>query len=163
MSCSPDTLGSAWSTSELPKRYLSPAPAPSSACHSCAYLSTNSQASFQPSRRTSYAGISGVTSPNTFLCTNAKCDESRKFSVIERSPQRTSNGVPNPVSQSSSGSSAISGIDGMGRRSEEHTSELQSLTNLVCRLLLEKKKKQGTAPPDYALMQQAGDSRRQEA
>src|SRR5438046_5465010 len=34
---------------------------------------------------------------------------------------------------------------GFGRwqfqRSEEHTSELQSLTNLVCRLLLEKKKK----------------------
>src|SRR5438093_6667657 len=29
-------------------------------------------------------------------------------------------------------------------RSEEHTSELQSLTNLVCRLLLEKKKKQDT-------------------
>src|SRR5438046_8343675 len=28
-----------------------------------------------------------------------------------------------------------------GHRSEEHTSELQSLTNLVCRLLLEKKKK----------------------
>src|SRR5438093_8050233 len=27
-------------------------------------------------------------------------------------------------------------------RSEEHTSELQSLTNLVCRLLLEKKKTQ---------------------
>src|SRR4029450_8289768 len=30
--------------------------------------------------------------------------------------------------------------DGVRRRSEEHTSELQSLTNLVCRLLLEKKK-----------------------
>ena len=29
-------------------------------------------------------------------------------------------------------------------RSEEHTSELQSLVNLVCRLLLEKKKKQKT-------------------
>src|SRR5258706_873018 len=29
---------------------------------------------------------------------------------------------------------------GFLRRSEEHTSELQSLTNLVCRLLLEKKK-----------------------
>src|SRR5438046_4212357 len=29
-------------------------------------------------------------------------------------------------------------------RSEEHTSELQSLTNLVCRLLLEKKKKKTT-------------------
>src|SRR5438046_3993803 len=31
--------------------------------------------------------------------------------------------------------------DRQSRRSEEHTSELQSLTNLVCRLLLEKKKK----------------------
>src|SRR2546427_4287080 len=31
--------------------------------------------------------------------------------------------------------------DGSCRRSEEHTSELQSQSNLVCRLLLEKKKK----------------------
>src|SRR5438093_11606187 len=32
-------------------------------------------------------------------------------------------------------------IGSLHERSEEHTSELQSLTNLVCRLLLEKKKK----------------------
>src|SRR5437016_10383798 len=32
------------------------------------------------------------------------------------------------------------GVFGTVFRSEEHTSELQSLTNLVCRLLLEKKK-----------------------
>src|SRR5437016_10165871 len=32
------------------------------------------------------------------------------------------------------------------KRSEEHTSELQSLTNLVCRLLLEKKKKSPRDP-----------------
>src|SRR5690606_41883342 len=31
-------------------------------------------------------------------------------------------------------------------RSEEHTSELQSRENLVCRLLLEKKKKERTTP-----------------
>src|SRR2546427_3624790 len=31
--------------------------------------------------------------------------------------------------------------DQIGHRSEEHTSELQSQSNLVCRLLLEKKKK----------------------
>src|SRR5438046_8588166 len=31
-------------------------------------------------------------------------------------------------------------------RSEEHTSELQSLTNLVCRLLLEKKKQKREHP-----------------
>src|SRR2546430_8075419 len=33
------------------------------------------------------------------------------------------------------------GHKGNRRRSEEHTSELQSQSNLVCRLLLEKKKK----------------------
>src|SRR3989454_9006093 len=32
-------------------------------------------------------------------------------------------------------------VTGTSRRSEEHTSELQSPCNLVCRLLLEKKKK----------------------
>src|SRR5258706_6299798 len=31
-------------------------------------------------------------------------------------------------------------LEHVSNRSEEHTSELQSLTNLVCRLLLEKKK-----------------------
>src|SRR5688572_31767783 len=34
------------------------------------------------------------------------------------------------------------GANGSVRRSEEHTSELQSQSNLVCRLLLEKKKKE---------------------
>src|SRR2546430_9035145 len=33
------------------------------------------------------------------------------------------------------------GLTGADLRSEEHTSELQSQSNLVCRLLLEKKKK----------------------
>src|SRR5258707_11055070 len=35
------------------------------------------------------------------------------------------------------------------RRSEEHTSELQSRQYLVCRLLLEKKKKNKTATPEH--------------
>src|SRR5687768_18422519 len=34
------------------------------------------------------------------------------------------------------------GVAGQDRRSEEHTSELQSRLHLVCRLLLEKKKKE---------------------
>src|SRR2546426_3990596 len=42
------------------------------------------------------------------------------------------------------------GVDGepaeAGDRSEEHTSELQSPCNLVCRLLLEKKKKTRVSP-----------------
>src|SRR2546427_6419823 len=40
-----------------------------------------------------------------------------------------------------------------GARSEEHTSELQSQSNLVCRLLLEKKKKRQT-PDRYHKLQQ---------
>src|SRR2546421_4747278 len=36
-------------------------------------------------------------------------------------------------------------IDDQNIRSEEHTSELQSRSDLVCRLLLEKKKKKKTA------------------
>src|SRR5256885_9669273 len=34
----------------------------------------------------------------------------------------------------------VAGLDNHARRSEEHTSELQSPCNLVCRLLLENKK-----------------------
>src|SRR2546425_5603889 len=36
--------------------------------------------------------------------------------------------------------------EGEGERSEEHTSELQSLAYLVCRLLLEKKKQKRATP-----------------
>src|SRR5258706_5702911 len=47
--------------------------------------------------------------------------------------------LPRPVMQALK----MAGIppSSVGARSEEHTSELQSLTNLVCRLLLEKKKR----------------------
>src|SRR5438477_3265674 len=47
-----------------------------------------------------------------------------------------------PAPRGSHAGIALHGYRG-GRRSEEHTSELQSHVNLVCRLLLEKKK---TAP-----------------
>src|SRR3712207_8940949 len=42
----------------------------------------------------------------------------------------------------------VSGVS--SPRSEEHTSELQSRQYLVCRLLLEKKKKRHTTPPAVA-------------
>src|SRR2546430_13351603 len=41
-------------------------------------------------------------------------------------------------------------IDTAALRSEEHTSELQSQSNLVCRLLLEKKKKIKAPPYTHA-------------
>src|SRR2546425_2927321 len=48
-----------------------------------------------------------------------------------------------------------------GRRSEEHTSELQSLAYLVCRLLLEKKKLTTThpGPPQKPVAWSAGTER----
>src|SRR4029077_21298846 len=55
------------------------------------------------------------------------------------------------------------GADASTRRSEEHTSELQSHLNLVCRLLLEKKKKtcNGHSPCWYCvLLWRAEDSGR---
>src|SRR2546430_12505373 len=51
------------------------------------------------------------------------------------------------VLRRSAGSELVSQID-RGTRSEEHTSELQSQSNLVCRLLLEKKKRIQDSVPD---------------
>src|SRR5437016_9448715 len=51
-----------------------------------------------------------------------------------------------PGRQAQDGSGAVLPQRIIAPRSEEHTSELQSLTNLVCRLLLEKKKKKKTNP-----------------
>src|SRR5205085_3185340 len=48
----------------------------------------------------------------------------------------------NPAPAGSSNNEANLFSIGLKHRSEEHTSELQSQSNLVCRLLLEKKKKQ---------------------
>src|SRR2546422_5391569 len=54
------------------------------------------------------------------------------------------------------GAGAVAVVAG---RSEEHTSELQSRLHLVCRLLLEKKKKQSTAAPEQHALRRATDSR----
>src|SRR2546425_1765406 len=60
-------------------------------------------------------------------------------------------GLPHPTTERSSEISAplsrkASAPSFAAARSEEHTSELQSLAYLVCRLLLEKKKKKLTVP-----------------
>src|SRR2546430_11631328 len=67
----------------------------------------------------------------------------RRFTTVVLSCQGASNPSSPPVPLSAY---AERGNDTRGSmtkdRSEEHTSELQSQSNLVCRLLLEKKKKQ---------------------
>src|SRR5256885_9656043 len=59
------------------------------------------------------------------------------YTTLFRSKRRSNSSGSIRSSVSSSGAES----SGLGR-SEEHTSELQSPCNLVCRLLLEKKKKQ---------------------
>src|SRR5690349_23162235 len=44
----------------------------------------------------------------------------------------------------------VADVRGLQQRSEEHTSELQSRRDLVCRLLLEKKKDQRLTVPPHA-------------
>src|SRR5260370_14951949 len=48
--------------------------------------------------------------------------------------------------------------DGRSPRSEEHTSELQSHLNLVCRLLLEKKKKDHVSDLERDRLDRAGET-----
>src|SRR5690348_18075215 len=72
-----------------------------------------------PCSRAELARVSGLSKPTVSLA----LDNVERAGLVRIAGQRT--GVP--------GRSA--------RRSEEHTSELQSPVHLVCRLLLEKKKK----------------------
>src|SRR5262245_1392903 len=60
--------------------------------------------------------------------------------VVLASTNSTGTGGSGGSGGSSSTSGSSGGSGGTGGRSEEHTSELQSLRHLVCRLLLEKKK-----------------------
>src|SRR5438093_7602535 len=64
------------------------------------------------------------------------------FSTFSRAPSFRSEPLCHPVGICFSA----------GVRSEEHTSELQSLTNLVCRLLLEKKNSRVDAPLCQTIM-----------
>src|SRR2546430_11416163 len=76
------------------------------------------------------------------------------YTTLFRSASRSGEGAPETVAEPAH---PLEGpVDEVGDRrrqrdrSEEHTSELQSQSNLVCRLLLEKKKKK----PKYRVMDQ---------
>src|SRR2546421_6514560 len=65
------------------------------------------------------------------------------YTTLFRSRPATQRFLP-PLFARRSSRSAESRSSSTVRRSEEHTSELQSRSDLVCRLLLEKKKKNST-------------------
>src|SRR5690606_42078457 len=90
--------------------------------------------------------------PYTTLFRSKSCDGYGNHASWFGSPRQAARCQPwlsDMGSRSASTSTVISipssrgSVQGVAaRRSEEHTSELQSRENLVCRLLLEKKKKQ---------------------
>src|SRR5437899_9075807 len=74
-------------------------------------------------------GVVSTTAPAThavtFVRPTKKLGASTMYAISDPRARRPSESIAPPPT---------------GRRSEEHTSELQSLRHLVCRLLLEKKK-----------------------
>src|SRR2546427_8827096 len=78
--------------------------------------------------------------PYTTLFRSRRAVESA-LEVVEIFGNRLRPRIDHPVYALSYANRRRTEIDA-GPRSEEHTSELQSQSNLVCRLLLEKKKKQ---------------------
>src|SRR5688572_30136358 len=83
----------------------------------------------------SASGTASKSSRVTSTFTPEPAKEKRGFKT-QRSRSRGG-----PSKSERSRASGAAGWERDGSRSEEHTSELQSQSNLVCRLLLEKKKK----------------------
>src|SRR5438046_3878142 len=73
----------------------------------------------------------------------AKALRSKPAQKVPWAPQSTATRASRSRSKARNAARSAAAVGGSTAfRSEEHTSELQSLTNLVCRLLLEKKKTQ---------------------
>src|SRR5688572_32721357 len=80
----------------------------------------------RPPRSTLFPYTTLFRSPNLSVCTSMATSDRTSSTLVRDAKflKASSRGFPARIS-----------------RSEEHTSELQSQSNLVCRLLLEKKKK----------------------
>src|SRR5687767_15242929 len=80
--------------------------------------------------------------PYTTLFRSVQVDtQSGRDSGVEALGLQTGDAARQHVTRACGGQNGVRERADQGDRSEEHTSELQSLAYLVCRLLLEKKKK----------------------
>src|SRR2546430_12278870 len=85
--------------------------------------------------------------PYTTLFRSPLQDSARAVRGVDATrPFRTPGPEKQPASCTRCGRPSQASHVSLARRSEEHTSELQSQSNLVCRLLLEKKKTLDSQP-----------------
>src|SRR3990167_9896386 len=82
----------------------------------------------------------------------APAGRSRAAATALASTHRAAGYRPRPLAPTSRRRGRPSEIPSDKTRSEEHTSELQSQSNLVCRLLLEKTKTKTTHIEEYSFM-----------
>src|SRR5690606_42052007 len=80
----------------------------------------------------------------TLFRSSAWCPGGRTSAYAARAPSSSRSAAVRAQSTAPSAARQAFSFSGVNVRSEEHTSELQSRENLVCRLLLEKKNKAQT-------------------
>src|SRR5687767_15243805 len=78
--------------------------------------------------------------PYTTLFRSSTAPASTRRRCMRAGPRGNRRSAPTPAARAPT-DPRMGPLPRRGKRSEEHTSELQSLAYLVCRLLLEKKKK----------------------
>src|SRR5882762_3015852 len=101
------------------------------------YVRYDSAFSFVANRHSPYSGISDEGCQNSFFFTVPASTEIYTLSLHDALPICASSRTTGPVTATRTPHCRDSPKGRCGRRSEEHTSELQSHLNLVCRLLLE--------------------------
>src|SRR2546427_1358187 len=88
-------------------------------------------------------GIRDLTVTGVQTCALPICWRSRFSHCLLFNPTDSKSAAYNPLLEVRRGAHEVRDVQNIADiRSEEHTSELQSQSNLVCRLLLEKKKNQ---------------------
>src|SRR2546426_5878810 len=115
-------------------------------------MSASSSNGTPPGRWRSRAACSmatGSTAPRTG--TSDSCTWGARSSAPRRAPTWECPLLRSPTPPPGTPRRGSSGV--ASRRSEEHTSELQSPCNLVCRLLLEKKKQDLHNDHDFELLE----------
>src|SRR5438552_14142277 len=81
-----------------------------------------------------------------FRSTASSCAANTSCAAGRASRRQPTCARPTGISFRRRHAGSFRGCASLGKRSEEHTSELQSPDHLVCRLLLEKKNKHSTLP-----------------